>query len=208
MKNIKPILIAFLVGITIFSVFKYVVILKERYDLGHALEIEKTRAINLESDKQNLLQGLEKEKGLKQQLNEENAGFREKLKVERERLIDLSMAFAKSHNKIERLSSEIAALKAETTALREEKDSLNTQLTLINQERETLQARLNSIAELKKAIKELKRQMHKVGVQIQRKADVEATTEGNRGFVIKDGKATSSPAKVRIEVTPVLKNEQ
>jgi hypothetical protein len=50
---------------------------------------------------------------------------------------------------------------------------------------------LGSVVELKKAIKELKTKTRKVlGLE----------TEGNRGFLIKDGRPTSD--KIRIEVVP------
>ena len=56
MKNYKTILIALLIGITIFSVVKYVFSIKEKYDLLGSLNQLKTQVTDLEKEKQNLLQ--------------------------------------------------------------------------------------------------------------------------------------------------------
>jgi hypothetical protein len=48
--------------------------------------------------------------------------------------------------------------------------------------------------------------MHKVGTEIKKKADTNQAIEGNRGFVIKDGKPTCA-AKVKIDVRPASPKE-
>jgi hypothetical protein len=52
---------------------------------------------------------------------------------------------------------------------------------------------------LKKAIRDLKKQMRKV---THKATKTKTIIEGNRGFLIKDGKPTSI-AKIKIEVIPV-----
>ncbi len=72
-----------------------------------------------------------------------------------------------------RLESQFYALKAQNQALLQENTSMR--------------AKLNSIDELKKLIRQLKQRMR---------------IEGNRGFLINDGKPTVVPSRVKIEVTP------
>ena len=57
-KNNSFILVALLCGITIFSVFKYVATLTEKYDLANTLDQIKQQVAILENEKQNLLQTL------------------------------------------------------------------------------------------------------------------------------------------------------
>lgn len=195
MKNYKIILVALLCGITIFSIFKYVSALKEKYELLSTINQIKQQVAFLENEKRNLLQTLEKEKQLQQQLNGEVSELKDYLKASKVRM---SKLFA-GQKKIEDLTSQISALKAENKALVEEK-------ARVSQETEGLQAKLNSVTELKKAIRELKKQMHKVGAEIKKKADTSQITEGNRGFVIKDGKSTCA-TKVKIDVRPASSKE-
>jgi len=214
MKNYGVILIALLTGITIFSVFKYVSSLREKNDLTLALSQIKNQATALENERQNLLQELEKEKQLQQQLHEENTGLKESLMEGEEKLAKINADFAHTQEVLEQLNSQLANLKEENTLLKEEKDKMNIQLAEVTQEKDDLKARFSSVAGLKKAIRELKIRMRKVGVEIKRKVKYEKIIEGNRGFLIKDGK-TTFPTKVKIEVVPVssagmpaLENEQ
>ena len=65
---------------------------------------------------------------------------------------------------------------------------------------------MSSLVELKKAIRELKKQARKVGIQMIQQSQSEKTFEGNQGYIVKDGKPTL-PKKVKIEVTPALQNK-
>lgn len=199
-KNYRFILTALLCGVTIFSVFKYVTTLKENYDLSNTLDQIKQQVVVLENEKQNLLQSLKKEEELAQKLGQENTGLKLNLKESEEKLTKLDTDFKAAQRTIEQLGSELAALKNEKT-------KLNSQLSEVSQEKDNLNVRLSSVEELKKAIRELRIQVRKVKVQIKEKTKVTAdNSEGNRGFVIKDGKPTSS-AKVKIEVKPASKEK-
>lgn len=199
MKNYKFILVAFLIGITTFSVLRYSLSLKEKYDLLRSLERVKEQVDVLQIEKQNLLQELEKEKGLKEQLDQENLRLKDNLEASKDRLAKLFGDFEKTQKTIEQLDSQISLLKAENTALREEKDNLQL-------ERDDLEARLNSLPELKKAIRELKIKMRQVKKEIE-KTGPGTVIEGNRGYLIKDGKSTYPLYKVRIEVVPLSTEE-
>lgn len=196
MKNYKFIFIAFLIGVTILSVFRYVASLKEKYDLLNELQRSKEQVTVLENEKQTLTQELQKERQLQQKLSQEISKLKDNLKANYIRLTNLFGDFQDAENKIEQLESQSALLKAENTALREEKENLRV-------EKESLQAKLNSIAELKKAIKELKMKARRLKTEIKRKIKTEEFIEGNRGYLVKDGKSTYSPLKVRIEVMPL-----
>lgn len=201
MKNAKVFLIAFLIGVSAFSIFKYIWTLKEKYDLLNKFNIIKVQVSELETKKQDLLKTLEKEKELQQQLSKENVGLKQSLKASEERLAQLNADFIQTKESSEQLNSEIAALKAENTTLKEETVNLNNQLVSVTQEKDNLRAKLSSLAELKKATREFKRQIRRVSVEIKKKTETEKVVPGNRGFVIKAGKLTY-PAKVKIEVMP------
>ncbi len=198
MKNYKTLLIILLMGITVFTSFKYISYQKERYALLDILSEIKRGTATLENEKQNLLQALQKENALLQKITQENTGLKDSLKARQEQLVKLEASSAEARKTIEGLTSQASALKAENAAL-------GTDKTRLSKENESLKAKLSSIPELKKTIKELKRQMRQVSqitLGIKREAKNEKLPEGNRGFLMKDGRSTYR-AKVRIEVTPV-----
>jgi chromosome segregation ATPase len=198
---LKNILIVLLVALTSFSIFKYVSSLKERYSLLNTLGQIKEQVATLENEKQNLLQEIGKEKELQQKLTRQNSGLKDYLKASRKRLTRLFSAHRKAQNEIEELDAKFSILKTENRVLVEEKQRYAT-------ENEGLKAKLSSIAELKKAISELKRQMRKVPtVKKAQMQNEEKNAEGNRGYIIKDGKLTY-PAKVRIEVIPATTTKE
>lgn len=199
MKNFKLVLVIFLLAITAFSVFKYAVSLKEKYDLLNTINQIKTQVTTLENEKQNLLQ-------LKEQLVQENSGLKDNLRASEEKIAKQAADFTLVQNALENLSSQISLVKAENDALREERDNLSGQLTQVSQEKEGLKARLGSLAELKKAIKELKKQMRRLNTEVKKKAAIQKIIEGNRGYLVKDGRPTY-PSKIRIEVNPPLPKE-
>jgi len=88
-----------------------------------------------------------------------------------------------SINKIERLFHDNAMTQA---AL----EDTNSKFAILKAENKQLKVKLNSIVELRKAIRELKAKKRNTPA---------SPTEGNLGFLIKDGKPTI-PGKVKIEV--------
>jgi chromosome segregation ATPase len=191
MKNYKVILVALLLGIIIFGVYKYILSLKEQI-------------MALEDEGQALMQTLEKERELEQKLTQENSELQDNLKVSEEKLTRLNDDFAQVQDVIEQLNSQASGLIAENTTLKEKEDKLIKELTRVYNEKKGLQARLSSITEPKKAIKELNKQVYKVGTEVKEKIKAKNTAirEGNYGFLIKNSKSTY-PAKVRIEVKPL-----
>jgi len=197
-ENYKIILIVLLVGITLFNIFKYLITLKEKYDLAKDLNQVKGQVAALELERQNLLQTIDKEKELQKTLTEENLTLKDELK----KLAQLDEGLQNSQKTIEQLTSQIALSKAENTALREEKDKLTFELAQVSQEKDTLKARLSSIPELKKIIKEIKIQMYKAKVTMREIAKKREISEGNCGYLVKNGKSTFPITKINIEVMP------
>ena len=194
----KNILIVLLFTIAIFCIIKYVGALKEKYDLLVILNETKAKAEALEKEKQNLTIDLEAEKKLGEKLGAQNTELKENLKASKTRLTKLFSDAAETQNELEDLNTKYSLLKAENTALTQKEKK-------VFRENETLKVRLSSVLELKKAIRELKKQARRVvGAIIAQKPKHpdENIVEGNRGFLMKDGKYASS-AKVKIEVIPV-----
>jgi len=199
-KYSQIILIALLAGVTCFSLFKYFYTLKEKYELSNTLNQIKEQVAALEVQKQEILQGLEKEKQLNLEIAQENAGLKENIKAAQDKIYQLSADIAYTQKIFEDLKVEVSVLKAENMAVSEENVNLTSKLSQVSQEKDALAMRLSSIAELKKAIRELKKQMRKVSSEISYKEAVrEKVLEGNRGFLLKNGKPTY-PTKVKIEV--------
>ncbi|HTZ11578.1 MAG TPA: hypothetical protein VMD04_04295 [Candidatus Margulisiibacteriota bacterium] len=201
MKNIS---LVFLLSLTIFSVFKYVYSLREKYDLLSALGQVKEEAASLANEKQALVDELGKERELREQFSQENAVLKENLRVSGEKLAQMNADFAKARETIEQLNSNFALIKAENKALIERKERLSAQLSRVTQENDVLKTTMSSVIELKKAIRELKKQARKVTVAIKEKVksvQKARALEGNRGYLLKDGKLTY-PSRVIIEVSP------
>lgn len=194
-RHLKFFLIALLTGLALLSIFKYAILLKEKYDLSSALELTKEQAAALEAEKQNLLE-------LYQQLSRENEQLKGGLRASEEKLAKLGADFASAAKTIEDLNSFISIAEAEITALREENKGLEFELGNASQAKEALEARMSSVTELKKAIRQLKVHMRQVKVGKKKNIDAQKAIQGNRGFLTKDGKFTY-PAKVKIEVTPL-----
>jgi chromosome segregation ATPase len=197
---LKNILIAFLITLTAFSVFKYIAALKEKGDLLHSLKQTEEKAAILEKERQKLLQGLEKEKELVKQLDSKISALKDYLKASKKRLTKLFTDFEEAQMEIRDLDSRFSILKAENIALIEEKQQ-------VFQENESLKAKLNSITELKRALIELKRQVRRVSGNIKQKAQPVKIREGSRGYLSKEGKFTLR-GKVKIQVIPVPSIEQ
>jgi len=176
---LKNILIVLLLTIAVFGIFKYKLVLNEKYELLNTLSQVREQAATLEKEKQNLLQDIDKIKGLEQ-------GLKANLKASRIRLTKLFTEDNETRKALEESSYRFSLLKIENITLKEQKEQ-------VSQENENLKAKLNSIEELKKTITELSE--HK-----------DQAEEGNKGFLIKDGQFTY-PAKVKIEVVPASQKE-
>ncbi len=159
----------------------------------------KVQLVNLETEKQHLLLDLDKERALTSKLTLDKTTLKDNLRASKARLNRLFTDFDKTQKKIDEISSQFSLLKAENAALTSERD-------VMKQENENLKAKFGSAEELKKALREVRKQIVKVGKQMIHKGQEVKTSEGNRGFVIKDGQPTY-PAKIKIEVNPASAKE-
>lgn len=197
-KNMfKNIVLILLLVLSAFSMVKYVSEMKERYRLQDSLTQAQDQITvlaqekqNLLQEKQSLLQELEKEQALKEQLAKKNNGLKDYLRASKNRIARLFQSKDKVQNDLEDINIKLSILKAENRALIDSRRR-------IYLENEELKLKFNSVDELKKAIKDLKNKKQEFVV---------AEAEGNRGFVIKDGRLIS-PEKIKIEVVPARTKE-
>lgn len=196
-------LIAFFLGIAIFTSSQYVLMIKEKQDIVNNLQQIKGQLSQLESEKEALNQKLTAQLQQQQKIIQEKQNVQEALRINQEKYSGIEAELAQSQKRIEELNTALTALRQENAALQESRYNLATQVEQLSNDKVNLEARLGSIKELKKAIRELKKQMRKVKTQLSKKAENENLSEGNRGYIIKDGLPTYPP-KVKIEVTPAL----
>ena len=182
---IKNILIILLLSLAVFSMVRYLSELKARYRLQDSLAKAQDTIAVLTQEKQNLLQELGKEKTLKEQLASRNAGLKNYLKASKNKITRLFQDKAKMRSDIDDTSAKFFILKAENRVLIDQRKR-------IYKENEQFKVKLSSVVELKKAIRELK---------IRKRKGIASLTEGNRGFLIKNGQPTISD-KIKIEVVP------
>jgi uncharacterized protein (DUF3084 family) len=188
-NGIKNLALILLIGLTIFSMVRYISELKEKIRLQDDLTQAQGQVTALTEEKQNLLQELGKEQELNGQLTAKNVNLKAYLKASKERISRLFRDNYKTQNELEDMSTKFAVLKAENRALID----IHKRMYLENEE---FKFKLGSVVELKKAIKELKAKKRKaLGLEI----------PGNFGFLTKDGHLTSE--KVRIEVIPARTKE-
>jgi len=124
------------------------------------------------------------------------------------KVADISAKFQEAENAIEGLKSNIYLLEQENSRLKESNSSLAARLDQLILEKADLETRFNSLKELKKAIRKVKLDIHgkkverhKEKVKKQKEIDKQRLVEGNRGFLVKDGKNISG-TKVNIEIVP------
>lgn len=205
MKNLKFALIALLIGITIFSVVQYGSSVQEKYHLKKALSQLKSEAEAMEKENKQLQDALEQNKQLQEGLFQQNTDLKEYLNASKKRMAKLFSSLKQAEDTINNLQE----LKSENKALLRSRCKIKADYSQAAKENEGLKARMNSLEELKKAIRELKQRMHNAKAGTQQKVAVKPkrnqSLDGNRGFVIKDGKPTQS-AKIKIEVAPALEN--
>ncbi|MBL7070466.1 MAG: hypothetical protein ISS27_03230 [Candidatus Omnitrophica bacterium] len=185
--RIKNILLVFLLTIAIFSIFRYVVIFREKLELVGELAEVKKEIITLQGEKQKLIQDIEKEKKEGKELSQKVAGLKGNLGAAQARIARLFAEYNQTEKKLEDLGARFSLLKSENDALVEENKNIK--------------AKLSSSTGLKQAMRQLKEQAFKVTKQIIHKADEDKLIEGNNGYLLKDGKPTY-PAKIKVEITP------
>ena len=142
------------------------------------------KAPALESQEQNLLQELKKEKSAFQQLNAKNAQLKAYLRSAHKRVNKSFAVLAeleKAEEEVNKLKLQYSILKAENSALLEERDRLS-------KENATMKVKLMSAQEPKNIAKEVKKEDKAV-----------VKKEGNRGVLFKTKQSTPAP-RITVEV--------
>jgi len=187
---VKNILTILLLSITVFSMVRYLSELKARCRLQDSLTKAQDEVAVLVKEKQNLLQELGKEKELKERLALKNSGLLNYLKASKNKIARLFQDKARIQGNLDNTSAKFSILKAENKVLID-------QHKRIYAENEQFKAKLSSVVELKKAIRELRAAKRKVRASL---------TEGNRGFLIRNGQPVIQE-KIKIEVVPAQTKE-
>lgn len=180
-----------LLGITIFSMVKYVSELNARYQLQNSLVQARNEIILIAQEKQNLLQELKKEKVLQEELALRNVALKDNLRASNQRITRFFQENTKIKEDLGNSGARLAILKAENRALIDGHKRLYV-------ENEGYKLKLSTIEQLKKAIKDLKNR---------KRRNREAVAKGNQGFLIKNGRSTAVD-KIKIEVVPVQAKNQ
>jgi len=199
MKNYQGVLGAFLVGVAIFGLFSYVVTLKEKHRLSTELNQAKAQLGAFENQKQNLLQELEKEKISREKLLKTNTRLKGQLQASIERFNRLSREYAQTSRRLNESEGRVSSLSKEKAVLKEN-------LAKANQEKLLPPPSVSLPEEPKEEAVKPERRRRWGFFGLARSSDrleAKGASEGNGGFLVKDGAPTSSE-KVKIEVTPAV----
>ncbi|MFC1657877.1 hypothetical protein ACFL1D_00675 [Candidatus Omnitrophota bacterium] len=177
-------LIVFLATAAIFSTAKYIQLAWEKRQLLSNVEQIWNKISFLEQERDGLNQEL-KEKGLLEVY----------LATAEDQVTQINSKLIEAKNTIIELQLGMAELKGE-------KEKISQEAAMLRSEKAWLERRFHSVRELKKAIKEIKREMHFVKSDVRSRIESLATLGGNRGYLVKDGKSTYKK-KVNIRVLPV-----
>jgi len=189
-NTIKNIALIMLLSITAFSMFKDVTELQAKNRLQDDLTQVQGEYAVLAKEKQKLMYTLEREKEVKEQLLQKNANLKLNLKASRNKITHLFQNNAAAQNDLENTKVKFSVLKAENKALIDSRRRIYLQ-------NEEFKTKLSSVVELKKAIRDLRSRKN---------IPVVLSTEGNQGYLTKDGLPTTT-TKIKIEVVPAKTKE-
>ncbi len=123
-------------------------------------------------------------------------------------LEQVRVSLAQSGEELEAAKERLTALETynlnlakDVALLTQTKATLESQVKEIAQERQRLEERLHSLTELRKAIREVKHEMHAKKVTERRKQDQEDLETGNRGYLVFQQQSTLG-SRVKIQVLP------
>ena len=200
MIKLRKALVAFLVGAGLVSIVHYSFLLQEKTRLSRALEEMNARVSILEKDKAQMVQSLNSGRDALKKLDEDNARLGQTIQAQGENISALTAEVERTNGKLEELNSRYSLLRCENSALR-------SQLFFVVKEEEKMRLNMTSLPELKKAIRELKKKkthasvlpvIHKQRINKVVKGQI---LEGNKGFLVRDGKPTFAKT-IKIEVVP------
>jgi len=198
-KNKIFFVIAFLIGISLYSLFKYITIFYEKKAILSDWAQMKSEVLLLNTLKEHLTNQLQEKTRIINEKEKAQQELLRQLNIKDEKIIQVEALLNKTQEQMEELKQKIDTLQSQNNSLAEENRLLLEKIDKINQEHASLLSRWQSIEELRKAIIQLKR---KIYLQRKQASKVEGKAiQGNRGYIIKDGRPTLS-LKVKIEVVP------
>jgi cell division protein FtsL len=156
---LKNFLLVFLLGVTVFCVYKYILIQSEKSSLVSALAQAKAESAKLGNEKENTLRQLEIEKESQGKPEKEKLLLKENLLAAKARMQKLFLQVKENQQALADLDSRCTLLKAENQSYQQ-----------LSKDYEALKARFSSVAELKKAIKELGKRQPKIDVKVESQA--------------------------------------
>lgn len=154
---VKNILLVLLLTITAFSIFRYLMALKDKYELTNALNDTRAQVDVLQNEKQNLLETLKKEEIEQENLMQANSQLKDNLRAGQERIHKLFADVQEAQKQVEQLNNTLSLSQAENKALKEEEENLKLELSQASEENSAIKARFDSLEELKKPLESLKR---------------------------------------------------
>lgn len=215
-KNVMPVVVGsllFMIGIAGFCLYEYIGARQENANLqSEVIQIQQDIS-QLELVRDNLSDDLDKAREYEKALITENTGLKDKVQADQAAFTALEATLQETKNSIDTLNAQISVARQENTALVTQIGGLKVQLSSTVQEKDQMAATLSSVAELKKAIRELKRKARlsrrstAVTVVRDEHKQVKEIIFGNRGFLVRDGRAFT-PSHVRIEVQVTPENKQ
>lgn len=203
MKNIKGIIIAILLGITGFSVYKYSFAIKENSGLSANICQLNIDFKTLENVKSGLVKDLNQEKELNSAFKQENIELKDNLNQAKVKLAQMGIDLGASQKTIEDLASQISLSKAENVVLQDQIQRSRLDFNQVKADKEQLQSRLNSMLEPQKTIKELNQKVYSPEKQAQKRGETKKKIIlGNNGFLIKNEKPVIGIVKIEVEPLP------
>ncbi len=200
MLKLRNALTAFLIGAGLVSIVHYSFLLQEKAGLSRALEEVRARVLALEKDKAQLVQSLNAGREAVKKLDDDNALLSRTVQEQGGHISALTAELEKTNGRLEELNAGYSLLRCENSALR-------AQLFFVVKEEAKLRLSMTSLPELKKAIRGLKKKKTRATpAPLVRKERPKKTVEGqilegNKGFLVKNGKPTFVKT-IRIEVVP------
>ena len=169
---------------------------------------------SLQQENRRLQAELEQRDGVITQLEQEERRLQGELEAANQRFSQTAEEVARLHQQatvlerdVQRLGQEVGQFQDSYAQLREEREELMQRALDLELERTYLARRLSSLSELKVAIREAiearnhaQRTQWYARAQALREADRQALANGNRGYLIRNGRPTTSSATMQIRV--------
>jgi chromosome segregation ATPase len=210
MKTILVLLIAFLIGVSGVSVYRFAIAYKEQHEMKLEIQQSKEELNSLRIDREDLFSKLSKSFEKEKLLQLQNDDLAARSKQSEDKIVAFESELADKSAAIDSLRSQLTISIAQSSALAQQAQELKSRVDYAEAEKLQLTVKLSSVEELKKALRELRLKTREAvshkpqATRITQGITTEEISEGNQGFMLRDGQLTY-PAKVRIKVQPFSK---